>query len=225
MGTEWREGAASPGLLSSGARGPDTSRLCPGSAHFPSKARQSWDIGVMWCWKRVGGAQGRDGSAVAVCTLARAWAGVLHAEGLLGRAFPVSPMWSPVCTTAKRGAAPKEPAPPQEGAWGLPAQGGGPLWSEGMGSHVLWELDRSQLSVIPRPPLRGGALTSLSPRAHEPLTGAPPTPHSLPRAERLGEVHLDQHPLQIQNQPEVSAAARRRGANPQDHRDQVHHAR
>lgn len=94
-------------------------------------------------------------------------------------------------------------------------------------NHALGELDRCLALPDRSPPRRGagGAQTLRSRWPVNSLTGCPPTAPSPPRAERLGEVHLDQHPLQIQDQPEVSAAAQLRGAHPQDHRDQVHHAR
>lgn len=48
--------------------------------------------------------------------------------------------------------------------------------------------------------------------------------HLSRRTKRPGEVHSDEHAVQVQGEPQVSAT-RLGGEDPQDHRDQVHQSR
>lgn len=49
-------------------------------------------------------------------------------------------------------------------------------------------------------------------------------PHLSRRTKRPGEVHSDEHAVQVQGEPQVSAT-RPGGQDPQNHRDQVHQSR
>lgn len=98
------------------------------------------------------------------------------------------------------------------------------LWSEGKGSMSCSAIEYSESLATAQAPSLSCLLTAptqsptkeswvVTPRPRHPQAlELPPLerpadqPCSLPRAEWFGKVYLDQHPLQIQDQPEVSAA-------------------